>query len=570
MIDIFDFDKPGSAFSQSIDRLEKDLRRPFTEFIEKLGLDRHSLDWWVSNLASRNVFTSPLYFLCCRLALLAELVENGPGIRLIRTSDPCAGEVIRNYLRSNGKEVRLEVSAGRTATGIRREIVRFSKFFLFLRNSVLTFFRRAVAARSTRRRGKKVPAEITLLDTYVSESCFTTDGYTDRYYPGILKYLSEEERDGIYFVFTADSVLSYKTLYQNARDSDVNFLIKEDYLSIFDYLYALFYPLRYSRFKFRDTTLGPYDLGPVIKKLSEDDKYSLISLEGLLNDRMMCGIKRTGVKIRMMIDWFENQWMDKGLHSGFHKYFPEGSSIGYQGFLFSKVHLSIYPATAELEAGVVPRTVGVAGPGFLEERKEFCPGLKTVTVPTLRYAYIHEMPVRTAESTEPFVILVGLSQILDVSKEILQALLEISSRLMSFKVRIKPHPTMPGTVQTLVPVLPSNFRFVEGSFQSQLSHCHLLLGSESSTAMEALAAGVPVIDYTGGSAPSKTVVPEDIIPEMYRLCYTPEELLAAVLFFQNTWISCLPVRKAQAYRIRALYFTPVTRASVRTMLGLNN
>src|SRR5205814_4312808 len=63
-------------------------------------------------------------------------------------------------------------------------------------------------------------------------------------------------------------------------------------------------------------------------------------------------------------------------------------------------------------------------------------------------------------------------------------------------VRVKPHPTSsPDQIRALLPdgQFPEGWRFVTGDFHDVLEAANVLIGNASSTCLEALAKGVPVI-----------------------------------------------------------------------------
>jgi choline kinase len=63
-------------------------------------------------------------------------------------------------------------------------------------------------------------------------------------------------------------------------------------------------------------------------------------------------------------------------------------------------------------------------------------------------------------------------------------------------------------------------------------------------------------------------IPENVNKDIWRICYIPEELSDAINHFLNISDEERDVLKKSGEEIRALYFEPVTRESVRKFLRL--
>ena len=57
------------------------------------------------------------------------------------------------------------------------------------------------------------------------------------------------------------------------------------------------------------------------------------SILAILNYLFVKRLKEEGIKVTLMIDWYENQVNDRGLDVGFRKFYPDTWIVGYQGFI---------------------------------------------------------------------------------------------------------------------------------------------------------------------------------------------------------------------------------------------
>ena len=114
---------------------------------------------------------------------------------------------------------------------------------------------------------------------------------------------------------------------------------------------------------------------------------------------------------------------------------------------------------------------------------------------------------------------------------------------------------------------PKRFEFVNGDFNDCVEKSNLLISSASSTCMETLAKGIPVIIIGNSYGLTHNPIPETITDDIWRLCYTPQEIADAIQFYQTRSPEKIKEHKAVGKRVREEYFEPVTLESVRKFLG---
>ena len=124
----------------------------------------------------------------------------------------------------------------------------------------------------------------------------------------------------------------FDSAYRELRTCDINFLIKEDYLSLFDLLFSLFHLLRVWRIKPSLHEVLGVDFSPLIREELLSGKGYDGSLEGLLNYRFAKRLKGQCFILSLVIDWWEGQPLDKGWNLGFNTFFPDTPTKGYMGY----------------------------------------------------------------------------------------------------------------------------------------------------------------------------------------------------------------------------------------------
>ncbi len=81
--------------------------------------------------------------------------------------------------------------------------------------------------------------------------------------------------------------------------------------------------------------------------------------------------------------------------------------------------------------------------------------------------------------------------------------------------------------------------------------------------------GIPVIVVGNNSGLTHNPTPETITSDIWRLCYTPQEIADVIQFYQTCSLEKINEHEKGVIRIREEYFEPVTSDGVREFLRLN-
>ena len=101
-------------------------------------------------------------------------------------------------------------------------------------------------------------------------------------------------------------------------------------------------------------------------------------------------LKQKNIKIRLIIDWFENQVIDKAFNMGIRKFLPDVKLKGYQVVDNNPFYLCYFPSKLEYDSRVLPSELYVSGKSFIPTIKENCPELKAKLAPAFRYSHIYK------------------------------------------------------------------------------------------------------------------------------------------------------------------------------------
>ncbi len=558
--------KINSEHSVLFNQIAVDIRKPFTYLIESISKQHaKSIDWWVSSPASRNTIASPLFHYCCCLALLQKLIQKKESVSEIITDSRALKKIIEDYLTKQG--INAKVTLSRLPIKQRlKELVRpiYAIFGLPLKHLILF-----LATKLTRSLRKSVPSDpLTLIDTFVMP------GYVekDRYYPSILDALSEEEKQCVWFVphLYGFRPWQYLSILTRLRKADRNFILKDDFLKFGDYWCLWQHLFHVHKLPIKPSFFCGVDISPLVREELTGFRNLGSSYTPLLNYCFAKRLKEAGVKLRLVIDWFENQVIDRGWNAGFRSFFSEVETIGYQGFIASAHYLCMYPTEEEKDNRVIPHNVAVIGKGLAQSARRFCPELDVCIAPAFRFHHVWQER-KCFPAIDGHTVLVALPIVINEAVHLLKMLAyAVKEKTDNIRFWIKPHPTASQTqIQgAFGAAWPERFEFVAGDFNDCVEKANLLISSASSACMETLAKGIPVIVVGNNSGLTHNPIPETITSDIWRLCYSSQEIAEAIQFYQTRSSEKIKEHEELGTRIREEYFEPVTREGVREFLGI--
>jgi len=562
---VLNFTKLDPDNIRLVNDIAEKIRREYVDYLIKIGKDNEkNIDWWVLNFVSRNTLISNLFRDICFLITLKKRLKEGHVYNEIIVDSLALKKAIKkNYYKYHFKVNYKGRSTLRIYLG---KINSYFKTFKQISFSFLTaWFTRKY------KRIVKTDRALTLLDVFVFKNSFDEGIFLDRYYPKLLESIDSNEREYTYYVPTFYGIKNYKKVFTEMRKSKQKFLIKEDYLKLKDYLFALLYPLRLNKLKIKYRNFLGIDIYPLIREEMADDRVSHSSIYSLLNYRFSRRLKENGIKLRIIINWFENQIIDHGFNNGFRKHYPESKLIGYLGVPLLDNFLSLFPTEQERICAVIPKEINVIGKGYINMVKEFCPGLQVKVAPALRYSEVWEKRNYFPDKYKCS-ILVALPILIDESDEIIDMVLEsvCSINIKNCIFRIKPHPVydIKKISNKWSKKLPEMFEFVDGDFNSYVEKSDILISSASTVCLETLVKGIPVIVIGNRLGLTQLTIPRSVSENIWKLCYSVSDVVEAIKLYSKKDSKTVNMYKKIGREIRDNFFEPVTELGVRKFLSL--
>ena len=557
--------KQTKEFNACLNEHRKDFDQMLCNLSKKKNLHPEIFN---TSIFSREPEFSPLYERCCKLAFIKKQVDTGYFDKIIVNDLELHKVLKRSYIyKVEGLNIHC------TEKKIRYIFNLFLPFRNFLRSLSFAVF--MILARQKSNVENIHGKDVILFSTNILKGSFEkNDGtsYIDRNFPDINRFVPKEQRDRLVFLPQfPGGPRPYNKKFEKLRKHKQSFLIKADYFKLEDYLYAFSYPIRIDIKMINNVEFLGFDITGLILREYWHTIFDFKIIESLLNNKISKRLKEKGIKITVMIDWYENQLSSKGLINGFRKNYPEAKIIGYCGIIDSALYrINLHPSEYENDQMLLPHQITVLGDDTKGDFMEFTKNIDITSAPSLRYKYLHEIDRSRLKDSE-FTILVALPIFKDQARNIL-AILSKSIRSLEMinkiRIKIKTHPTQSSKIyRPLFDIESENCKFVDDNFFECISTADLLITSASTTCMEALAIGVPVAIIGAKSQILQNPIPKTIPDDYWRICYSSSELIgfskSVINLNENELI-------LESERIRDSYFLLPTNENIEELIHLNH
>lgn len=576
MLDLTGHSPLSPKHAKTLNELAIGLRPRIVELIDRMSSERlGDIDWWITPLASRNPFASRFYLSCCRIALLDSILAHKDTPEEVLVDSAAMADLASQLAKKHGVPFRISVPR---LQYWRDFVVRPARSLLtgIFHEAMQLLCARILLTRPTAVGG----SPLILVDTFLYAASVRNGKFHDRHFPDIAVSLTEEEDARLRYFPTFYKIRNYPKAFRGLRGLRGSFLFKEDYLRLSDYLYAFGHGFRVRRIKPASQLM--LDGLPMNELIHEELRRGWMwpsAIEALLKYRAIRRMSEVGVGIERVVDWFENQDIDRGANAGYRRYYPDTEVVGYIGYVASQHYLCMYPSPAEEMAKVLPTRFAVMGRGFVDTPKEFCPDLIVDVAPALRYSAQSSSTVRsTSENRLSIVVALPVvraeaMEILDAIRRLLQGLKESSLATVYLHFYIKPHPASDISRDYefgLSSEMEVGVSWVDEKLDSLLNKTDVLVSAASSSCFEALTMGVPVVVF--GSCYGLTLIPiPRAIPQgQWQVCYSWEGMRGAMITLREDRNRGEDRRCAIVSKLRDAYLEPVSRKGVRSLvLGIN-
>ncbi|MDC0065520.1 hypothetical protein OAK15_03570 [Verrucomicrobia bacterium] len=560
------FDAMSPAQSRRYDEIVEELVEEFNALIGTMHEgNENNLAWLLSSIASRNPYQSELFERCCRLVYAREWVthlDEEPGFILL--SDYALCRKLRREFNDHGSLI-----IKYTGSLLQRLKDRVLPWLCLARNAVL-LMQRLIFRYPRRTADWEERKPLILLDTFVypddvDGGRFLAGRYNDSLYPGLFANVPEAIKDQLVYLPTFIGMSWYWPVFREVR-SVSSMLLMDDFLRITDYLTLFFSPLRkVEPFKCQ-LALRNFHLTALIQEEQHRRRADWSRILAEMNYCFVRRLKQSGVPLLSVLDWHENQVIDRGLTLGVRRFYPGVKVVGYQGWVMGYRTGCQIPIEHEVHAQLTPDSIAVIGKAQsnLLAMKTSIP---VFLAPAFRYNYLWD---DRQDQPDPnwFTVLVGLTCARDDALRMMDQVILVAKQLKNeqrIQFWVRPHPSnnFAWWQMRINSLELKNMRLVKGGVIESIEGCNLFLGEETSMCVEALVKGVFVVIIGNMQGITENPIPDHLAPDRWQICYGEAEI-AEIIKTQAK--SGFIKNEETAKEVCRDCFQEVTRDSVREFI----
>lgn len=496
--------------SKLYNEIVPDMQDTFNQIIGSIyKKNRNNHNWYFSTVASRNPHQSPLFERLCKVCLVETLFYQSDFLE-VYVDDYCLYNFILKNFRKDSLKV-FFVGKNKTKFNIIKNLFyTYAKYIaIILCKWALSSFHRLNLVRDK---------ELFLIDTFVycgndGQGTINNGVYNDRYFPNLIDHANNVIDSEIVYVPTLLIGKEFFSSY-NKLLKQKNFLAKEPFLNVIDWLSLIILPLKKVDLKGLSLDFKKYNILELINDELLLNNFSTSKLIAGINYNFIKRLKNRNISIKGFIEWYENQVIDRGMILGLRKNFPNVKVCAYQGFVICPIY-NFYLAPTKYENFhlLTPHLIAVTGNCLLENPKKNY-NIKTITAPAFRFQHLYKSwkpVIKKNRINILFPFSICLNSSLDNLKMLFDAVQQ-SSDPKNFQIIVNLHPTTNSIDirKSIQDKYKKNLSISNQMFYDNLRLCDLLVGSTSSACVEALVYGLNILIIG-----SRTGITSNPIPRKY-------------------------------------------------------
>jgi len=382
-IDLSYYSKKDKKTNKLLNKIFAKNQKDFNLLITKaINQKKNNLTLLLSNPISRNPLLSKLYYNFCVAIFVKENISKYTETKKIIFDSYALAKLLKPFLKS--KKINIKVDEKLNNKFL---FLGFTKMFFNLGKILIKkIYQLFICKTTTLNKKKKIYNKIILIDTFVLPGYYTKD----RYFNGLQNSLNKFEKEKVFYspVIAYTSIKDYYKVYKKLRSSKLNFILKEDFLKFYD-VFSSVSEIFFSKFsKFKNINFKNIDFSNLLNFEIINGVGDDMTLEGVLNYKFVKRLKERKVSIKTVIDWWENQAIDKGLSKGIRTFYPGTNLLGYLGYYPRQFELQLSPLKIEYDLKYTPTKIAVTGNKIKKKINILAKKIKVITAPAFRFSYL--------------------------------------------------------------------------------------------------------------------------------------------------------------------------------------
>jgi hypothetical protein len=483
------------------DETFQEIKQPILNLLSKLNERYDSLEWWGSQLGSRNSASTPLLLNITYLFCAKKILYDSEGDLIFITDSQALSRCISDVARECGYQVK------RYGERIFEFIGIIRRWLLYIAQILYFFWQNVQSRKAAFKLLKPLSIKKTsarrrvVIRTWVTKGTFNGSGtFKDRNFGQLPTWLRHKDYDVLTLPMFFNLPGSIKEMYNFIKNQEQPFLIPDHYLKFSDYLRVLYDGYKLLKKRIGNAVIDKIDVTPIFNEVLKRQGFgpSLSFLN--LCYPMLRRLKEIGYEFDAFYYPFENNTPEKQFILGCRRFFPNSKIVAVQHTTFFPNQLAYHLAPDEKDHHPLPDKIVCSGPIYLEYHKEAgFPSKILADGPNLRFESVYVDKTNRGDTLvcKEKNLLLPLTFSHDLAFELFTKVKEALRDLRNYKVYIRSHPLLSKKVlmEFLKRIGMKDYEFAEGGIiQEWLPEMYAVISAGGSiTILEAVSMGTPVI-----------------------------------------------------------------------------
>ena len=467
---------------------DKNLKE-FSRLIDSLSCRyKEDLSWLVQSVLSKNKSLTNIYFEYCRIEILKKRLKKNIYNKIL-VNNITQKKLIKDNFNNNYS---LRFIIKNKTTDTYSSIIK--NLILNIRFAYILYINKS----STRKINFLKKDNITIIENFLYLRK-RKKNYVDRYYGNLLSFIKKKS-SSIFFLYQVLNLNKLKHQISLIKNSKVDFITIFDFLKLSDYINAIIKIHKFKKIKSKKIIYKNIKLTSLFYDEYKKTFNDLNAYNGMLQFLFFKRLKKEIEinKIKHVVDWYENQSIDKGFNLGLNLFFPHVKTIGYQAYAVDyNYYCHLLPSKGEIKNKLAPKKIAFIGKEvMLYVAKKFKLNKSNLMLaPALRFHNIFNKKNIIKKNPKRKNILLALPVGLNDSEDIILLTNSYLKKYQNdnYKFYINYHPMLNFDKLEKKYVLRKKFNIVNKNFNENFQMFDCIVSNSSSICFESLAHGIPVI-----------------------------------------------------------------------------
>ncbi len=419
-----------------LNKINKKNKKEYISLLDKIYLNTNrNKKWILSPLFSRDFVQSNFFSDLNFLGLVDHLKKNKK-IKKVKVKNTYLKKIILQ------KYPDLNVTINIT-TAIKHIFFKYCEIFSnFIKLLLCTLF--MITSKNEKRKNFFKGKKITLIETFFSKNLIQNNKFKERYNKEAYLRFPKALRKRSFFFPINLSILHIKKFLKITKKDKIKFIHPLDFLKTEDYIESIFLIPSLKSIKNEPLFFKKFEISKLVKLYNFFSFFNYSTFLANLNFNFLKRLKENNIKIDLILDWYENQIIDKGISMGKNEFFKDSKIKGHMGFLndFRNIHY-YYPTKLEHKLRCVPEEVLLINKNIYRQFFKNNRYIKYKIVPSSRNQEIFSInKIKTKKKNNKRILLFILSANQQESNFIFKLIENVHHKfdLSKNEIRIKTHP----------------------------------------------------------------------------------------------------------------------------------